>query len=123
MDEIANALRKDPYGLEDIKQDMERFRSKFDGIKRTVKAVQLARHVVSLQVRQAQLSEAERKLVDEADELASIGLADAGVPKPQNLSFGILPAQVADADATGDFYLGNSASAASSSPVNPAPAT
>merc|ERR1740130_548055 len=123
MDEVATALRKDPYGLEDIKQDMERLISKFDGIKRTVKAVQLARHVVSLKVRGARLSEAEQSLVDEADELASIGLSDAGVAKPQNLSFGILPAEVADADGAGDFYLGKSTSAASSSPVVAAPAT
>jgi CspA family cold shock protein len=78
-------IRADPYGLNALKVRFHWF-EKYDGVKRTVAAVALVRHILSLQARGADLG-CEADIVSRIERAASYELSAAGVVVPADLSF------------------------------------
>jgi len=81
-------IRADPYGLKALKvrfQWFEKYRSS-DGLKKTVAAVALMRHIFSLQARGADLG-SDADIVSRIEHAASSELSAAGVVVPADLSF------------------------------------
>jgi len=83
-DSIAE-IRADPYGLNALKVRHQWF-ERYEGVKKTVAAVALMRHILSLRVRGAQLG-CDANLVNRVEHAASAELSTAGVVVPADLSF------------------------------------
>ncbi|CAE8594099.1 unnamed protein product [Polarella glacialis] len=85
------ALSLDPLGLQALQEELVWFEKK-EGIKRTVKAVQVARHIFALRARGAgdlgaQAPEEVLQLLDRAEAMACEELTRAGVVVASDLSF------------------------------------
>lgn len=82
---MLSELRADPLGLQALGQRMGWFETR-SGVKRTKKAVEIQRHILSLRDRGVELG-ADKGLIDQMEEEVVAELRRAGVTVPEDLSF------------------------------------
>lgn len=80
-DKIVEETRADPYGLQCLQSELQYFHRKW-GIKKTAGAVEIKRRILAIPV------ELRDKSVQQAEQQVDAVLSLAGVPIPEDLSFG-----------------------------------
>lgn len=86
-EKIKCELSSDPIGLKSLQNRLHWFDKRI-GLKKTVEAVQIKRHIVSIRARGVDFDE-QSKLAD-IERLVTAVLSSAGVAVPEDLSFGSL---------------------------------